>query len=92
MSFCFFVFLFYYYYFLIYFWLCWVSIAVRRLSLVAVSRGYSSLRCPSFSLRWILLLRTQALGARASVVVAHGLSSCGSRALEHRLSSCSAQA
>ena len=24
----------------------------------------------------------------ASVVVAHGLSSCGSRALEHRLSSC----
>ena len=30
----------------------------------------------------------RALGARASVVVAHGLSSCGSRALEHRLSSC----
>ena len=29
----------------------------------------------------------QALGARASVVVAHGLSSCGSWALERRLSS-----
>ena len=33
-----------------------------------------------------------ALGVRASVVVARGLSSCGSRALEHRLSSCDAQA
>ena len=30
----------------------------------------------------------RALGAWASVVVAHGLSSCGSRALERRLSSC----
>ena len=27
-------------------------------------------------------------GAQASVVAAHGLSSCGSQALEHRLSSC----
>ena len=34
----------------------------------------------------------RALGAWASVVVACGLSSCGSRALEHRLSSCGAQA
>ena len=34
----------------------------------------------------------EALGARASVVVAQGLSSCGSRALERRLSSCGAQA
>ena len=33
-----------------------------------------------------------ALGMRASVVVAHGLSSCGSQALDHRLSSCGAQA
>ena len=33
-----------------------------------------------------------ALGVRASVVVAHRLSSCGSRALEHRLSSCGAGA
>ena len=29
---------------------------------------------------------------RASVAVARGLSSCGSRALEHRLSSCGARA
>ena len=33
-----------------------------------------------------------ALGTRASVVVAHGLSSWGSRALERRLSSCAARA
>ena len=34
----------------------------------------------------------RALGAQASVVVAHGLSSCGLLALELRLSSCGAQA
>ena len=34
----------------------------------------------------------RSLGAWASVVVAHGLSSCGLQALEHRLSSCGAQA
>ena len=34
----------------------------------------------------------QALGARASVVVVHGLMSCGSRALERRLSSCGTRA
>ena len=34
----------------------------------------------------------QGLGARASVVVAHRLSSCGSQALECRLSSCGARA
>ena len=34
----------------------------------------------------------RALGARASVVVAHRLSSCDSQALERRLSSCSARA
>ena len=32
------------------------------------------------------------LGVQASVVVAHGLSSCGSQALERRLSSCGARA
>ena len=34
----------------------------------------------------------QALGVRASVVVALGLSNCGSLAVERRLSSCGAQA
>ena len=34
----------------------------------------------------------QALGAQALVAAARGLSSCDTRALEHRLSSCGAQA
>ena len=33
------------------FWLCWVFIAARGNSLVAASRGYSSLRCAGSSLR-----------------------------------------
>ena len=43
-------------YLFIYFWLRWVFVAVHRLSLVAASRGYSSLRCAGFSLWWILLV------------------------------------
>ena len=61
-------------------------------SLVAASGGCSLLRCVGFSLRWLLLLRSTGSRSRASVVVALGLSSCGSRALERRLSSCGAQA
>ena len=45
----------------IYFWLRWVSVAVRGLSLVSVSRGYSSLPCAGFSLRWLLLLQSTGL-------------------------------
>ena len=71
--------------FFIYFWLRWVFVAVRGLSLVATSRGYSSLQCRGFSLRWLLLL--QSMGSRH-----RGFSSCGSRALERRLSSCGAWA
>ena len=68
----------------IYFWLSWVFVAVRGLSLVAASGGYSSLRCAGFSLRWLLLLRST--GSRHT-----GFSSCGTRALfvAHGLS-CSA--
>ena len=48
------------------------------------SRGYSSLRRVGFSLQWLLLLR--------SVDSRHaGFSSCGTRALERRLSSCDAR-
>ena len=72
--------------------LCWVFIAARGLSLVVVSRGYSSLRCAGFSLRGFSCCGAQALGTRASVVVACGLSSCGLRAVERRLSSCGARA
>ena len=86
----------YYYFFykfiyFIYFWLCRVFVAVHGFSLVAVSGGYSSLQYAVFSLWWLLLLRSTALGAQASVVVARGLSSRGSWALERRLSSCGAQ-
>ena len=49
--------------------------------------GARASHCGGFS-----CCRARALGAWASVVVAHGLSSCGSRALERRLSSCGAQA
>ena len=37
------------------FWLCWVFVAARRLSVVAASGGYSSLRCTGFPLRWLLV-------------------------------------
>ena len=67
------------------FWLRWVFVAARGLSLVAVSRGYSSLQCTGSSLRWLLLLRST--GSRRT-----GFSSRGSRALERRLSSCGARA
>ena len=60
----------------IYFWLCWVFVAVRGL-LIAVASLYFGAR---------------ALGTRASVVVARGLSSCGSQALQHRFSSCGTRA
>ena len=57
------------------------------------SRGYSSLWCTGFSLQWLLLLwSTGARHGGASTAVARGLSSCGSQALESRLSSCGAWA
>ena len=64
----------------IYFWLCWVFVAARRLSLVAVSgaalcSGERASHCGGFS-----CCRAWALGLRASVVVARGLScstACG---------------
>ena len=59
---------------------------MHGLSLVAVSVAQASY-CRDFSCRG-----ARALGMRASVVVAHGLSSCGSQALERRLSSCGARA
>ena len=37
------------------FWLRWVFVAARGLSLVVASGGYSSLRCAGFSLRWLLV-------------------------------------
>ena len=67
-----------------YFWLHRVFVAVHGLSLVAASRttllcGARASHCGGFS-----CCGAWALGARASVVVACGLISCGSRALEPR--------
>ena len=45
------------FFFLIYFWLCWVSVSVRGLSLVAASGGHSSSRCAGLFLSRPLLLR-----------------------------------
>ena len=67
------------------FLLRWVFIAVRGLSLVAASGGYSLLRCRVYSLQWLFSLRS--MGSRHG-----GFSSCVSRALEHRLSSCGTRA
>ena len=49
--------------------------------------GVQASHCGGFS-----CCRAWALGTWASVVVAYGLSSCGSRALERSLSSCGARA
>ena len=78
----------------IYFFLAALGLrcCTRAFSLVVASGGHSSLRCAGFSLRWLLLLGAQVLGMQASVVVAHGVSSCGLQALERRLSSCGARA
>ena len=77
---------------LIQFWLHWVFVAARGLSLVAASRatlhcGAWASHCSGFS-----CCGARALSTRASVVVEWGLSSCGSPALECSLSSCGAQA
>ena len=64
----------------LFFWLRWVFIAARGLSLVAASWGYSLLWCACFSLQWLLLLRSTGSRRAGSVVVAHGLScssACG---------------
>ena len=57
----------------VYFWLCWVFVAARRLPLLVASGGYSLFWCAGFSLRWLLLLGARVLGTQASVVVARGL-------------------
>ena len=71
---------FYFIYLFIYFWLCWVFISLRGLSLAAASGGHSSSRCAGLSLSRPLLLRSTGSRHAGSVVVAHGLScsaACG---------------
>ena len=64
----------------IYFWLHWVFVAARRLSLVVASGGHSSSRCAGLSLLRPLLLWSTGSRRAGSVVVAHGPScsaACG---------------
>ena len=75
--------------YLFYFWLRWVFVAARRLSLVAVSGGLLFIAVCRLLIAVVsLCCRARALGTRASVLVARRLNSCGSWALEHRFSSC----
>ena len=60
------------YLFIYLFWLCWVFVSVRGLSLVAASGGRSSSRCAGLSLSRPLLLRSTGSRSTDSVVVAHG--------------------
>ena len=68
---CFFFFNFIYLF--VYFWLCWVFVSVRGLSLVAASGGHFSLWCAGLSLSWPLLVAEHRLQMRRP-------SNCGSRA------------
>ena len=59
-------------YLFIYFWLCWVFVSVRGLSLVAASGDHSSSRCAGLSPSRPLLLRSTGSRRAGSVIVAHG--------------------
>ena len=67
------------------FWLWWVFVAAHRLSLVVVSRGYSSLQCMgfSFSLSHFNVYLFGCVGSSLcrveSSVVVHGFSSCSTQ-------------
>ena len=64
----------------IYFWLCWVFVSVRGLSLVVASGRHSSSRCVGLSLSRPLLLRSTGSRRAGSATVAHGPScsaACG---------------
>ena len=55
-------------------WLCWISVAAHGLSLVAASGGHP-LGAVHELLITVAFVPSTALGARASVVAAHGLGS-----------------
>ena len=80
----FFLDLMYLFIYLFIYWLCWVFVTARGLSLVeasglslvAASGGYSLLQCEGFSLPWLLLLQStgfSSCGTWASVVVTRRL-------------------
>ena len=56
--------------------------------LLTVCWDYSWLWCTGFLLRWLLVVEHRPWASVVGHVDSRGLGSCGSRALEHRLSSC----
>ena len=70
-----------------YFWLFRVFIAACGLCLV-VAGGSSSVAERGLLLAVVFSCGAWTLGTQASVVAAHGLSSCGPQVLEHRLNIC----
>ena len=68
------------YLFIYLFWLRWVFVAARGLSLVVARGGYSRCSAQASHCSGFPCYGARALGARASVDVARGLSSCGLRA------------
>ena len=79
-SFYFLILFIYLFIYLFIFWLCWVFVSARGLSLVAASGGHSSSRRAGLSLSQPLLLRSTGSRRAGSVVVAHGPScsaACG---------------
>ena len=64
-------------YLFIYFWLYWVFVSVRGVSLVAASGGHSSSRCVGLPLSRPLLLRGTGSRRAGSVAVAHEPSCSG---------------
>ena len=70
-------------------WLRWVFIAARRFFSGGAGGSYSLVVVPGLLMVVACLFTDHRLkGEQASVVVVRGLSSCGSPALEHWLSSC----
>lgn len=59
---------------------------------VAESRGCSSFQPVGLSLQWLFLVQSTGFRLLASVVAACKLTSCGLRALEHKLSICGTRA
>ena len=79
----------------IYYWLCWIFVAVSGLSLAESRGGCSLVAVHRFLMQWLLLLqsmgsrhvgfsscstRAQYLWCTGSVLVVHGLSTCGAQA------------
>ena len=75
-------------YLFIYFWLCWVFVA-SFFSLLVESRGYCLVAVHRLLIAVTSVVVEHRLeGVQASAAAAHELSSCSSRALDRRVSSC----